>query len=98
MEQELRAVQVDMAKSADEKLVALHERYEKQMAEMTKQMQALQEEKIQVVAERDRLVKDKEVLEKSAAKNKQMSDLMAQKVYEIAEELAHIKKQQEKKK
>jgi hypothetical protein len=49
----------------------------------------------QVVAERDRLAKDKEVLEAKATKTKQMSDLMAQKVYEIAEELAHIRKAQE---
>ena len=82
-----------MAKTADEKLVSLQERYDRQMADLGAQLAALQSERIQVASERDRLVKDKEALEQRAAKSKQMSDLMAQKVYEIAEELAHIRKQ-----
>ena len=94
MEQELRATAIDLAKSADEKLVSLQERYDKQMAELTRQMATLQDEKIKVSAERDRLSKDKEVLEAKANRQAQMSDLMTKKVYEIAEELAHIKKAQ----
>ena len=93
LEQELRATTLDMAKTADEKLVSLQERYDRQMADLGAQLAALQSERIQVASERDRLVKDKEALEQRAAKSKQMSDLMAQKVYEIAEELAHIRKQ-----